>query len=133
MERALLIERTSDLLDETAKTLKILKNFEKAEVLLEESRELKEKEKTTELEKERETYILKGKEYSKRKEFTLAIENLEKASKIRLDKDVFMYLAHIYKGLKRTRALQNLINRWNQALQTSSFEEKEEEDKSEQK
>jgi tetratricopeptide (TPR) repeat protein len=127
MERALLIERSPDFMDKAAKTYKILKDFDKAEVLLEESRGLREKQEKEEQEKVRESYLIKGKEYSKRKEFTLAIENLEEASKIRLDKDVFMYLAHIYKGLKRTRALQNLINRWNQKSQSSPEAEDEQE------
>ncbi|MBU2512493.1 tetratricopeptide repeat protein [bacterium] len=124
LERALQIDRPPELLEETAKIYKILREFDKAEVLIEESHNAQEKIKNLELEKERLSFMIKGKEYTKRKEFTLAIENLEKASRIKLDKDVFMYLAHIYKGLKRTRALQDLMNRWHR--QNDAQEEREE-------
>jgi tetratricopeptide (TPR) repeat protein len=117
-ERALQIERPPALLEETAKIYKKLRQFEKAETLLEECKRLQAKNENAELENERQHYILKGKEFSKRKEFTAAIENMENAAKIKLDKDVFMYLAHIYKGLKRTRALQDLMNRWHKLEKT---------------
>ncbi len=125
IERALQIERPPELLEEAAKIYKILKESDKAKELLEESRKVQDVKKNLELEKERQSFIIKGKEYTKRKEFTLAIENLEKASRIKLDKDVFMYLAHIYKGLKRTRALQDLMNRWHRL--NNSQEQQEEE------
>lgn len=112
MERALKIERPPDLLEETAKTYKILRDFSTAERLLSECETTREKLKQKTLEKERQEFIVKGKEYSKRKDFTKAIEYLERASRIKLDKDVFLYLAHLYKGLKRTRSLQELMNRW---------------------
>ncbi|MCG8333495.1 MAG: tetratricopeptide repeat protein [Proteobacteria bacterium] len=119
-ERALQIERSPKILKSTAAIYKSLRQFDKAEDLLHESHLIKTKEKNQELEVRRQSLINKGKEHTKRQEFTAAIEQLENAARIKLDKDVFMYLAHIYKGLKRKRALQDLINRWDQITQSEA-------------
>ena len=123
LERALEIDRPPKLLENLANTLKRIKEFDKAEKLLDEARETKIKFKQREIENERSHLFNKGKDYMKNKDFTLAIEALESASRLRMDKDIFMYLAHIYKGLKMTRALQSLLTRWNsikdQAVKTN--------------
>ncbi len=114
MERALTIQRPPDLLEDTANTYRLLRDHKRAEELMDEYQETVSKIEENILEAERKQYIIKGQEYMKKKEFALAIENMEKASRIKLDKDIFMLLAHIYKKLKRTRALQDLLSRWTQ-------------------
>jgi tetratricopeptide (TPR) repeat protein len=121
-ERALTIERVPETIEKTAKLYIRLKKNEKSDELMEEIEELKKKKLQSIQEEKRRIHVTKGKAYLKKKDFTKAIENFENAFSLRMDKDVFVYLAHIYKGLKRTNALNYLLQRWQQA---SERQEKE--------
>ncbi len=68
------------------------------------------------LEKFRQDYINRGKIFVKQHQFDKAIQNLEQAFRMKIDKDVFMYLAHIYKRLSKTKSLANLMQRWEAML-----------------
>lgn len=113
-EKALLIKKPPQILEETAEIYELLNKPNRANELLAESQTIREKNQSEQDEKKRQFLIQKGVKALKEKEFTIAIENLEQAAEIELDKDTFMYLSHIYKDLKRTKALQNLLNRWHQ-------------------
>ena len=115
-ERALSIERTSRALESTAKAYLRLRNFKKASGLMEEFEEMKRNALTYVQEREREQYVVKGKYFMQKKDFNSVIDNFEKAFRIRMDKDIFVYLAHLYKGLNRRNALNNLLYRWQQWL-----------------
>lgn len=62
-------------------------------------------------------YIKLAKEYLSKKEYQSAIHHFELAFDMRLDKDVFMFLASIYKQLKHRRALTSLMQRWKWMLE----------------
>ena len=53
----------------------------------------------------------------KRKDYKQAIESFELAFRMKLDKDVFVYLATIYKALKRNEEMQHLLERWNKMVE----------------
>jgi lipopolysaccharide biosynthesis regulator YciM len=89
---------------------------------MEEIEEIKKKKLQSIQEEKRRIHVTKGKAYLKKKDFINAIESFENAFSLRMDKDVFVYLAHIYKGLKRTNALNHLLQRWQQV---SERQEKE--------
>ena len=85
--------------------------------LLEECETIKEREREEEIELERLENIKMGKIYLKRKKYHRAIESFESAFRMKMDKDVFMFLAHIYKMLKSPRELEDLLFRWNQMVE----------------
>ena len=113
-ERALSIERRPRTLDWTIKAYQKLRNIDRITALSQEYEKIKRKALIHVQEREREQFFLKGKQDIKKRDFTKAINNLESAFQIRIDKETFLLLAHIYKGLKRTHALQDLTRRWQQ-------------------
>lgn len=121
-ERALLIERVPETIEKIVKIYIRLKKNEKADELTKELEEINKQKLQSLQEAKRQVYVTKGKAYMKKKDFLNAIENFENAFSLRKDKDVFVYLAHIYKGLKRTSALNHLLQRWQQM---SEIQEKE--------
>ena len=117
LDRALTIQRETRTLEKAAKVYSRLKDTTKAMALMKEVKEIRDRELKIKRERERKEYMSKGKAYLKSKNFANAIENFEKAFCIRRDKETFQYLAHIYKGLKRTNALNNLTYTWRQWLE----------------
>ncbi len=111
-KKALELYRTPEMLVRIAKVYEKLNNQTKANEVLSEVDEIKDTEKEKEKEKQRLIYVEKGKALMKEKDFNGAIENFEKAFAIKPDKDVFMFLAHIYKGLKQNRRLSMLMRQW---------------------
>lgn len=69
--------------------------------------ELKEKQETLRL-----RLIKKGKESLRAKKIQPAIKCFEQAFDMKVDKDVLMFLAYIYRNLKRKEALNHLLKRW---------------------
>ncbi len=57
-------------------------------------------------------YIEKGKKLLNEKKFKAAIQIFEKAFSLKKDKDSFIWLAYIYKQLKLTSQLEDLLSRW---------------------
>ncbi len=45
------------------------------------------------------------------------MESFELAFRMKLDKDVFVYLATIYKAMKRNEEMQHLLERWNKMVE----------------
>ncbi len=120
-EKALRILRPAETLKQTASIYKVLNNTDKVEELNKEYEEIQKKERDAETEKERQAHIKKGKMYIKRKNFNLGVEHLETAFRMKLDRDVFVLLASIYKSLKRREAIQDLLEKWNRMVE---YEEK---------
>lgn len=111
-------------LNKTVNTMqKALEAFEKREDqdqvkrLKAEIKQTKEEEQAKKLEQMRQSYIIKGKALMKKKDFYSAIETLEKAMNMKPDKDVFVMLAHIYKGLNQTGRLTSLMRRYNKQVE----------------
>lgn len=111
-EKALIAVRHPETLERALAVYRQLKRNIKIIELSQEIAEINEKEKEVEQEKLRQEFVSKGKVYMKRKAFDMAISSYEKAFRMKVDKDVFVALAYMYKGLKRTEELQSLMERW---------------------
>ena len=120
-ESALRAQRLSVTLKTTADIYKFMKNYEKYDELMAEYQKIKDKEEEAQKEATRQGYIKKGKAYMKKKDMRKAIENFELAFRMKVDKDVFVFLASMYKGMKRTLDMENLLERWNKMVE---YEEK---------
>ena len=112
LEQALTILRTPETLKKTSDAYKVVMKKAQSLNLLMEYREAVAKEKAENQESLRQQFIKKGKEYLHKQRLQPAIRCFEQAFDMKIDKDVFMYLAYIYKGLNRKQALQHLIARW---------------------
>ena len=83
----------------------------------EEWRTLKEEEKDEFIEQQRLNYIEEAKFFLKKKNYYKAIESFESVFRQKLDEDVFLQLGQLYKGLKKTASLQDLLFRWNRMVE----------------
>ncbi|MFH2129822.1 MAG: hypothetical protein ABIK68_05550 [bacterium] len=111
-ERALGAMRLPTTIERTAAAYKQLNKNDRVDELIDELDNIHEREKEAEQEKVRQEYIAKGKMYMKRKAFEMAINSFEKAFRMKVDKDVMMSLAYIYKGMNRDQDLSSLEYRW---------------------
>ncbi len=111
-DKALELFKLPETLLKAADTYRRLKNAGQASELHNEYERVTKQKKGEELEKKRQMHIEKGKAFMKRKDFNNAIVNFEEAFKMKVDKDVFVFLAHIFKGLKQTRKLSELTRQW---------------------
>jgi tetratricopeptide (TPR) repeat protein len=116
-ERALRVKRIPETVKQTIAVYKLLKDFVKVEELTLEYEEMQKREKEKENEKVRQEYIRNGKISLKRRDYKQAIESFELAFRMKLDKDVFVFLATIYKAMKRTEEMQGLLQRWNKMVE----------------
>jgi tetratricopeptide (TPR) repeat protein len=116
-ERALRVLRDHDTIREAIAVYKLMKNHPKIEELTAELEEIQVRMKEEENEKRRQEHIRNGKQSLKRKDYKLAIESFESAFRMKLDKDVFVYLATIYKALRRNEEMQILLERWNKMVE----------------
>lgn len=121
-ERALSVYRPLVTLEKASRVYTRLKRIERAEALKTEYEEILRKEKELAQARTREEHVIKGKAYMKAKDFNKAIENFEAAFSIKMDKDVFVFLAHIYKGLKMQNATNSLVQRWKKKLDNDERE-----------
>lgn len=117
LEKAMRIMKTHETLRQAAAVYKLLKDHNRYDELIEEVEELKQIEKEKEQEELRQSYILKGRAFLSRKQFNQAVENFELAFRMKLDKDVFMFLATIYKKLNRQSEMSSLLSRWNKLVE----------------
>lgn len=111
-ERALGAMRLPKTIERAAAVYKQLSKTDRADELIDELDNIHEQEKEAEQERLRQEYIAKGKMYMKRKAFEMAINAFEKAFRMKVDKDVMMSLAYIYKGMNRDQDLSSLEYRW---------------------
>ncbi|MDT8445523.1 MAG: hypothetical protein RRB13_01345 [bacterium] len=116
-ERALSVMRLPETIRKTASVYQVMRKPLKAEVLMKEYEELKEQEKVLQEEKERQSNIILGKAYLKKKHWSKAIEHFEIAFRMKLDKDVFVYLATIYRNLRKTEEMRDLLTRYNRMVE----------------
>ena len=77
---------------------------------------IKQKEKGMIIEQLRQELKKRAKKYLKNKKFEQAIDCYEKAFEMKIDKDVFMYLAYIYKNMQKKDELEDLMMRWEKML-----------------
>lgn len=115
-EQALTAARLPETVKKMADLYRQMMDTEKAETLYNEYKATIQKSENTEGEETRLAYIQQGKELLLKKEYQQATELFEKAFLLKVDKDVFVFLAHIYKVQKRTKDLQNLMMRWKEKI-----------------
>ncbi len=114
-ERAISLVRIPETIDKLIVVYKRLNKDALVQKYLSERRILIEQQKDLEIEKICKQHIFKGKQFLKIKDYESAITCFEDAFKLKADKDVFAYLAYIYKGLNRKRMLKSLVERWQMA------------------
>jgi len=115
-ERALSVMRLPETVRKTASVYQVLRKPLKSEALMSEYEAIKAADKELQEEKERQSNILLGKAYLKAKRWSKAIEHFENAFRMKVDKDVFVYLATVYRQLKKTEEMKDLLNRWNRMV-----------------
>ena len=93
-----------NLSDEASQYLDMIDDLERA------AKEAKEEEK-------RQEFITEGIDLIKAKNYYKAISSLESAFRMKLDKKVFLNLAGLYKGLKKTDDLNSLVQRWGKMVE----------------
>ena len=111
-ERALELFRNTVCISKAIKAYNKLGDQESVNKYSKEIEQIERQKKEEELEKQRQVFIEKGKILMKKKDFNGAIVNFEEAFNMKPDKDVFMFLAYIFKGLKQSRRLSALMRRW---------------------
>lgn len=110
--KALKVLRMPETLKKTADIYRQLNNTEKEKELLEEWQKIIDAEKAREQEEHRQKMILKGKTYLKQKNYMKAIDTFETVLRMKVDRNIFMQLAALYKGLKKRNELADLERRW---------------------
>ncbi|MDH5561618.1 MAG: hypothetical protein OEY59_12285 [Deltaproteobacteria bacterium] len=116
-EKAMDIMKVPETVKHAASVYKVLGNKKKGAELMSEYFELQQQQKVEEQEAERVALIKKGIYFMKRQELYKAIQLFDTAFRMKMDKDVFMLLANIYKKMKKTTALQELLMRWNKMVE----------------
>jgi tetratricopeptide (TPR) repeat protein len=111
-ERALKLTRTPETIAKLIAAYKRLNKHHLVQKLYEEQQNLTNSRQKEGILERKQDLIEQGKRQLKNQDFESAILSFENAFAIQPDKDVFVYLAHIYKGLKRKRMLRDLVQRW---------------------
>ncbi|OGG98870.1 MAG: hypothetical protein A2600_09150 [Candidatus Lambdaproteobacteria bacterium RIFOXYD1_FULL_56_27] len=125
IEFALFFDRSIEMLDRAAQIAYKAGDSYKAAQFQEEQHALQGLDQVEQQEAKRQRYIALGREQLAKKEFQSAVHNFELAFDMKLDKDVFVFLASIYKKLKQPRALNNLMRRWKWMLEQEKEKEEE--------
>jgi tetratricopeptide (TPR) repeat protein len=111
-QNALEIHKSVEVISRLIKIYERLNDFSQIVSLKNEIEKLENSKQEKEQGNRRQILVDKGKELMKKKQFNGAIELLEKAFEMKPDKDVFLLLAHIFKGLNQTRRLSSLLRQW---------------------
>ena len=111
-ERALTAVRIPETVERAASVYRQLKKEDKVEELMAEHDDMVEQERERAREAQRQDFITKGKLFLEKKAYEKALDSLEKAFRMQLDKNVFTMLVKLYQGLNRKRELEDLMDRW---------------------
>ena len=111
-ERALTAVRIPETVERAASVYRQLKKEDKVEELVAEHDDMVEQERERAREAQRQDFITKGKLFLEKKAYEKALDSLEKAFRMQLDKNVFTMLVKLYQGLNRKRELEDLMDRW---------------------
>ncbi|MCP4752177.1 MAG: tetratricopeptide repeat protein [Proteobacteria bacterium] len=128
-ERALVAVRATATIEQAISVYRQLHKPGKIEELTGELDKILEQEKEAEQEALRKKYIAKGKFFMKKKAYDMAVNSLEKAFRMKVDKDVFMSLAHLYKGMNRTLEFKTLVHRWQKMNKFEDEKKRQKKDK----
>ncbi|MDT8447621.1 MAG: hypothetical protein RRB13_12080 [bacterium] len=116
-EHALFFERNQSVLELAAKAAQASGEVFRGASYQEELNQLLGLDRNSQFEAKRQRHIQTAKDHLAQQNFQSAIHYFELAFEMKLDKDVFVYLANIYKRLKYQRALGDLMRRWKSALE----------------
>jgi len=119
--KALEVFRLQETIQLTISVCRQLKRKDLEKELTEELEKIKEEEKAKAKEAERIELIESAQNAIKQKNYIKAIEHYEKAFRMKLDKEIFLQLAGLYKGLKKMTEMEDLLQRWNKMVE---YEEK---------
>jgi len=111
-DRALSIMRLPDSLKKAAQAYRQLNDIKKEKQLLEEAENILNAVKEKEQERLRKALIIKGKGLLKKSQYQKAIEIIEAAFVMKIDRDVYSLLATLYKRFKGKDSLAGLEKRW---------------------
>jgi tetratricopeptide (TPR) repeat protein len=128
-EKALDLFRLPETLKKAAKAYRQLNSIKKSNELLEECERQINAEKDKEQEKLRTALVIKAKMMIKNQKYQAAIEILEAAFKMKLDKNVYAQLATLVKRFKGQDSLAGLEKRWNDMLIAEERKEAERKEK----
>ncbi len=115
-EKALTLFRFPETLKKAAKAYRQLNSIKRSNELLEECENLVNAEKKKEQEKLRTALMIKSKMMIKEQKYQAAMEFLEAAFEMKLDKNVYAQLATLYKRFKGKDSLAGLEKRWNDMM-----------------
>ncbi len=122
-EKALSLFRVPETLKKAATAYRQLNAIKQSNQLLEECEQLEIKQKGEEQEKLRTALIIKSKLMMKEKKYQQAIEFLDTAFALKLDKNVYAQLAALIKRFKGKDSLAGLEKRWNDMVIAKEREE----------
>ncbi len=115
-QKALEVKRDKEALQNLLRAYRVLKQESQAIALQLELEDLKRAEKEAARERQRQAYLRQGVMYFKRRNFYQAIEQFENAFRMKVDKQVFLYLTTLYKALRKNKELTDLLRRWQELL-----------------
>lgn len=116
-EKSLTVLRPIPTLQHAVSVYRELNQPDKAEQLQDEIIRIRAQDKARQDEEDRQNLIAQAKSFMQQKNYLKAIERLESAFRMAVDKNVFLQLAAIYKGLKKKRELDSLVDRWQKMLE----------------
>lgn len=112
LRKALGVKRLPETLKKAASVFKQLNLPEKEKEMLNEYKKIIEEEKAREQEEVRQKMIVKAKQQMSQKNYMKAADTLEAVLRMKVDRNIFMQLAALYKGLKKKDKLDDLEYRW---------------------
>lgn len=124
-EKALSVFRPVESLKKAASAYRQLNSIKKANQLMAEAEAILNAEKEKESENLRTALVIKAKMMMKAKKYQAAIEFLETAFSMKLDKNIYAQLTMLYKKFKGKDSLSGLEKRWNDMLVAKEREELE--------
>ncbi len=117
MLKALSVLRRLETLKHLIIIYRQMNNIEKERAVQEEVQEIEAENHRRQLEEKRLKLIVAGKEYLKKKNYLKAIDVFESVLRMKVDKNIFIQLAALYKGLKKHTDLQSLVQRWEKMVE----------------
>ncbi len=115
-EKALSVFRLPETLKKASSGYRQLNSIKRSNQLLEECESMLNAEKEKEQEKLRTALIIKAKMMLKQQKYQVAIEFLETAFAMKLDKNIYAQLTMLYKKFKGQDSLSGLEKRWNDMI-----------------
>jgi len=115
--KALNVLRLPETLKAAAVVCGQLKQSDEEEAFLDEYAALMQVAKDKVVEQERQMLILEAKSWMAKKNYLKAIQSYESALRMKVDKNVFLQLAGLYKGLKKNDDLAALLGRWEKMVE----------------